>query len=392
MKLDTRRTLRVGFAFLSICAFWQLYDNVVPLILKYTFKIADGPSGIVMSLDNILALFLLPFFGALSDKTRTRLGRRTPYILGGTIAAVLLMNLLPIADARHSLWLFIVSLALLLVAMGTYRSPAVALMPDVTPKPLRSKGNAIINLMGTLGGIYTLIFTKILVFKRADDTNDYTFLFIAVAVLMLIAVGVLIATVRENRLAQETAEINDAYDAQEAAKLPPAERKAEEQALKAAQSGLKSLSPEMRNSLLLILFSVFFWFMGYNAVTTVFTKYVITQWGYDLSTASNFLMIATGAAVISYLPVGILSSRFGRKRMIQFGVALLALGFGVLGLFDHFSKLLYILFAVVGVAWATINVNSYPMVVEISKSGDVGQYTGYYYTFSMAAQIVTPIL
>jgi Na+/melibiose symporter-like transporter len=151
MKLDTRRTVRVGFAFLSICAFWQLYDNVVPLILKFTFGIPDGPSGIVMSIDNVLALFLLPLFGALSDKTKTRLGRRTPYILGGTAAAVILMNLLPFADGAHNFWLFIVSLALLLIAMGTYRSPAVALMPDVTPKPLRSKGNAIINLMGTLG-------------------------------------------------------------------------------------------------------------------------------------------------------------------------------------------------------------------------------------------------
>ncbi len=392
MKLDTRRTLRVGFAFLSICAFWQLYDSVVPLILKFTFNIADGPSGIVMSIDNVLALFLLPLFGAFSDKTNTRLGRRTPYILGGTAAAVLLMNLLPIADGMHSFWLFIVSLALLLVAMGTYRSPAVALMPDVTPKPLRSKGNAIINLMGTLGGIYTLLVTKFLVFKRTDGTDSYTWLFVAVAVLMVAAVIVLLITVKEKKLAKETSAINDAYDAREAAKLPPAERKAEEQAKLQAKAGLKSLSPEVRKSLMLILASVFFWFMGYNAVTTVFTKYVIVQWGYTLSTASNFLMVATGAALVCYVPVGILSSKFGRKRMIQFGVALLTLSFGVLGLFGSFSPLLYGIFVLVGVAWATINVNSYPMVVEISKSGDVGQYTGYYYTFSMAAQIITPIL
>jgi len=392
MKLDTRRTLRVGFAFLSICAFWQLYDNVVPLILKKTFGIPDGPSGIIMSLDNILALFLLPLFGALSDKTSTRLGRRTPFILGGTAAAVLLMNLLPVADASHRFVLFIVSLGLLLIAMGTYRSPAVALMPDVTPKPLRSKGNAIINLMGTLGGIYTLIVTNILVFKRADGTDNYAYLFVAVAVLMVAAVAVLMVTVKEKKLAAETAAINDAYDAQEAAKLPPAEREAEAAARKKARAGLKSLSPEVRKSLMLILFSVFFWFMGYNAVTTVFTKYVEAQWGYNLSGASNFLMVATGAALLCYVPVGILSARFGRKRMIQFGVALLAANFAALGFFKTFSPLLYILFVLVGVAWATINVNSYPMVVEISKSGDVGQYTGYYYTFSMGAQIVTPIL
>ena len=391
MKLNVRRTLFVGFAFMSISAFWQLYDNVVPLILKYTFNIQDGPSGIIMAMDNVLALFLLPLFGALSDKTRTKLGRRTPYILCGTFVAVLLMNLLPIANTLRLFWLFIAALALLLLAMGTYRSPAVALMPDVTPKPLRSKGNAIINLMGTLGGIYTLVMTMMLP-KLPDGSNNYTLLFIAVSVLMVVAVALLLKTVKENKLAAETSAINDAYDAEEAAKLPAAEREAEESAKVRAKAGLKSLSPEVRRSLILILTSVFFWFMGYNAVTTVFTKYVLKQWSYNLDVASAFLMIATGSALLWYVPVGMLSARFGRKRMIQIGVVLLTVCFVVLGLFRDFNSLLYILFALVGVAWATINVNSYPMVVEISKSGDVGQFTGYYYTFSMAAQIITPIL
>ena len=392
MKLDTRRTILVGFAFLSISAFWQLYDNVVPLILKNTFHMQDGPMGIIMALDNILALFLLPFFGALSDKTATRFGRRTPYIIDGTIGAVLLMNLLPIADGLHSITLFMVALGLLLVAMGTYRSPAVALMPDVTPKPLRSKGNAIINLMGALGGVYTLAMTKFLVTKRADASDNYLWLFISVAFIMVAAVAVLLLTVRENKLAKETSAINDAYDAQAAQKLTPAERQAEEKAKSNASAGFKSLSPEVRKSLLLILFSVFFWFMGYNAVTTAFTKYVFVQWGYDIKAAAGCLMVATVAAVLSYVPVGKLSARFGRKRMIQFGVVLLTASFVVFGLFNTFSNALYGVFALVGIAWATINVNSYPMVVEISKTGDVGQFTGYYYTFSMAAQIVTPIL
>ena len=133
MKLNYKRTLLVGLAFLSICAFWQLYDNVVPLILKNTFDIPDDIAGVIMALDNVLALFLLPLFGKLSDRTHTRLGRRMPYILGGTLAAVVLMNLLPMADRARSLWLFVAALGLLLLAMGVYRSPAVALMPDVTP-------------------------------------------------------------------------------------------------------------------------------------------------------------------------------------------------------------------------------------------------------------------
>ena len=384
MKLNYKRTLLVGLAFLSICAFWQLYDNVVPLILKNTFDIPDDIAGVIMALDNVLALFLLPLFGKLSDRTHTRLGRRMPYILGGTLAAVVLMNLLPVADAARSLWLFVVALGLLLLAMGVYRSPAVALMPDVTPKPLRSKGNAIINLMGTLGGVFTLAATSLLVTHDATGREDYSALFLAVSILMLAAVVVLLLTIRENRLAHEVELQNLAAQGEDAAQ-------AQDDETPSSGAGFSSLDPALRRSLILILCSVALWFMGYNAVTTAFTKYVSVQWGYDIKAASQCLMVATVGAVVSYLPVGFLSSRFGRKRVIQAGVLLLAACFGAAALFASFSPVLYGIFALVGAAWAMINVNSYPMVVEISKSGDVGKYTGYYYTFSMAAQIVTPI-
>ena len=385
MKLNYKRTLLVGLAFLSICAFWQLYDNVVPLILKNTFDIPDDIAGVIMALDNVLALFLLPLFGKLSDRTHTRLGRRMPYILGGTLAAVVLMNLLPVADGARSLWLFVVALGLLLLAMGVYRSPAVALMPDVTPKPLRSKGNAIINLMGTLGGVFTLAATSFLVTRDATGREDYSALFLAVSILMLAAVVVLLLTIRENRLAREVELQNLATQGEDAAQAQADETPS-------TGAGFSSLDPALRRSLILILCSVSLWFMGYNAVTTAFTKYVSVQWGYDIKAASQCLMVATVGAVVSYLPVGFLSSRFGRKRVIQAGVLLLAACFGTAALFAQFSPVLYGIFALVGAAWAMINVNSYPMVVEISKSGDVGKYTGYYYTFSMAAQIVTPIV
>lgn len=384
MKLNYKRTLLVGLAFLSICAFWQLYDNVVPLILKNTFDIPDDIAGVIMALDNVLALFLLPLFGKLSDRTHTRLGRRMPYILGGTLAAVVLMNLLPMADRARSLWLFVAALGLLLLAMGVYRSPAVALMPDVTPKPLRSKGNAIINLMGTLGGVFTLAATSLLVTHDATGREDYSALFLAVSILMLAAVAVLLLTIRENRLAHEVELQNLAAQGEDAAQ-------AQDDETPSSGAGFSSLDPALRRSLILILCSVALWFMGYNAVTTAFTKYVSVQWGYDIKAASQCLMVATVGAVVSYLPVGFLSSRFGRKRVIQAGVLLLAACFGAAALFASFSPVLYGIFALVGAAWAMINVNSYPMVVEISKSGDVGKYTGYYYTFSMAAQIVTPI-
>lgn len=381
MKLNYKRTLLVGFAFLSICAFWQLYDNVIPLILKNTFHMKDSLVGVVMAMDNVLALFLLPFFGKLSDKCHTKLGRRTPFILGGTAAAVILMNILPYADNHEKLLLFVIPLGLLLIAMGTYRSPAVALMPDVTPKPLRSKANAIINLMGALGGVFTLGVTGLLVHAGATGRNDYTMLFLAVSLLMAISVIVLVLTVRENKLAAEVA----AMETDE-------EKEAEAEEKKESGKAFGELAPDVRRSLWLILFSVAFWFMGYNAVTSAFTRYMQVQWGYDIKAASLCLMVATVGAVLSYLPVGILSSKFGRKKLIQAGVILLAVCFAAAGLFTAFHPAVYVVFALVGVAWAMINVNSYPMVVEISKSGDVGKYTGYYYTFSMAAQIITPIL
>lgn len=384
MKLNTKRTLLVGLAFLSISAFWQLYDSVVPLILKNTFDMPDDISGVIMALDNVLALFLLPLFGKLSDNCNTPLGRRMPFIIGGTAAAVMLMNLLPVVEKSGSMLLFVVMLGLLLIAMGTYRSPAVALMPDVTPKPLRSKGNAIINLMGALGGVFTLAVNSILVRKDAvTGREDYTLLFVAVSVLMVVAVVTLVATIRERKLTEEVAKLNAelAKDEPEAPVVPDA-----------GKSGFKALPADLRRSLILILCSVSLWFMGYNAVTTAFTKYANLQWGYDLAAASRCLLVGTVGAVISYLPVGMLSSRFGRKRMIQCGVALLAACFVVSNIYTAFHPTVYLVFALVGAAWSMINVNSYPMVVEISNASEVGKFTGYYYTFSMAAQIATPIL
>ena len=369
MQLNYRRTIFVGLAFFSILAFWQMYDNIIPLILKNTFGLGDTISGFIMSLDNILALFILPLFGALSD----RAGRRMPFIVGGTIGAVALCVLLPLFDRPGSLPMFMVVLGLLLIAMGTYRSPAVALMPDLTPKPLRSKANAIINLMGALGGVYTILAIKLLVKEPATGLPNYMPLFLAVAGIMALSVAILRLTIRETGI------------------QPQDEDAADQPAAPAA--GQAALPPPVRRSLYLILCSVALWYMGYNAVTTAFTKYAQTVWGHGVSQASTCLLIATAGAVVSYIPIGLLASRIGRKKTVLMGVAILALCFGVGALIaSDFSPGLYGIFALVGFSWAAINVNSYPMVVEISRLGSVGKYTGYYYTFSMAAQIVTPIL
>ena len=165
MKLNYARTFLIGLAFLSISAFWQMYDNLVPLILQGTFHMNETITGVIMAGDNVLAVFLLPLLGSLSAKADTRFGTRTPFIVAGTALAVVLMLLLPVADRRQDLALFVTALFCLLIAMGLYRSPAVALMPDLTPKPLRSQANAIINLMGALGGVYTLVLISLLVGK-----------------------------------------------------------------------------------------------------------------------------------------------------------------------------------------------------------------------------------
>ncbi|MBO4297719.1 MAG: MFS transporter [Clostridia bacterium] len=370
MKLNTRRTLLIGLAFFSICAFWQMYDHIIPLILRDTFGVGDSVSGWIMAADNILALFLLPLFGRLSDRTNTPLGKRMPYIVGGTACSALLIGVLARADAPGRFPLFITALGLLLVSMGTYRSPAVALMPDVTPKPLRSKANAIINLMGALGGIYALGAISLLVRAGADGRNDYGLVFFSVAALMVVSIVALAVVVRENKLRRENADTEPEPEQGKGEKLPP----------------------EMMRSLVFILVSVALWFMGYNAVTTAYSRYYTAMWDNSVAGAANCMMIAMGGAVLSYIPVGIISSKIGRRRMILIGVATLAVCFALAGLVKTFNLAVYALFVIIGFAWAAINVNSYPMVVEISHSGDVGKYTGYYYTFSMAAQVLTPIV
>jgi MFS family permease len=384
MKLNYKRTFLVGFAFLSISAFWQLYDTIIPLIMRDTYHLGDGPAGIIMSLDNIVALFLLPLFGALSDKV----GRRIPFIVAGTFTAVVLMMLLPTLDNIYGTWtpsasliIFIVVLGALLLTMGTYRSPAVALMPDVTPKPLRSKGNAIINLMGAVGGAFTLVVIKMLVVESASGRANYSFLFLAVAILMALAALTVLFFVPERKLVQQMRDIN--YGVSEE----------EDQSKSIVVDGKQKLPPAVVRSLIMILATITLWFLGYNAVTTAFSKYATQMWSSGLNHVSNCLLVATGAAIIAYVPIGFLASRIGRKKTIVIGlvVALACFIYGSIAA-STFSPFLYVMFAAIGFAQASVTVNTFPMVWEISRFGNVGKYTGFYYTCSMAAQVVTPIV
>lgn len=406
MKLNNKRTILVGLAFLSICAFWQMYDSVVPLILANNFQLDESWTGVIMAADNILALFLLPLFGGLSDKINTPIGKRMPFILCGTALAAVMMNILPrLANGYYGsptlglLVSFVIVLGLLLIAMGTYRSPAVALMPDVTPKPLRSKANAIINLMGAVGGVIYLAVAAVLYSDSSIEANytlgyfagedgvqvaivNYSVLFMVVSCLMVAAVAVLYFTIKEPKLVAE----NLAYEA-----AHPEDNLAE-----TTEEGTEQLPKDVKRSLTFLLCSISLWFIGYNGVTTWFTTYISRVMGEGIGGASTCLLVATAGAIVSYIPIGNLASKIGRKKTIMGGVILLAscflLGFLVTVNATAITPPMYVLFAAVGLAWAAINVNSLPMVVEMCKGSEVGKFTGYYYTFSMTAQVITPVV
>ncbi len=446
MKLNYKRTILVGMAFFLISAFWQAYDAIVPLILTNHFGLPQTASGAVMSIDNVLAVFMLPIFGAISDKVCTRLGKRTPFILVGTIAAVIAFFFLAFVDTWQfsnlieagfddkyevaqkilseakdalvtanasgdqtaisaaeklvetananidairadvleltlsnlaPLITFIAVLLVTLISMATFRSPAVALMPDVTVKPLRSKANAIINLTGTSGAI--LVLGLGVVFGTSGKMNmTYIGYVLAVIGIMLLGLIVFMLTVREKKWAGEMET--------ETEKLGLEEKVSED----APASARKLSRPELI-SLMLILSSVALWYIGYNSITSKYSVYATNVLGFDFNLT---LIIAQAAAIVSYIPVGIISSKIGRRKAILSGIIMLATAFFV-GIFISSTSpefIMYPVFILAGMGWATINVNSFPMVVELAKGGDVGKYTGYYYTASMSAQIVAPIL
>ncbi len=396
MKLNVGQTIRVGFAFLSICAFWQMYNGIVPLILSKTFHLNETITGVIMAADNVLALFLLPLFGGLSDKCKSKMGRRKPFILFGTIAAIGLMLLLPLVDNSYfenpsigKEIFFIAILGALLVAMGTYRSPAVALMPDVTPKPLRSKGNAVINLMGAIGGILYLGISTVLYSSNrvaGMEHVDYFLLFTIVAGIMLVGTLIVVITVDEIKIGKEIAALE--------AEHPEWDLTVDD------GSGNAVLPKEVKKSLIFVLISVALWFIAYNALETWWTTFAAEKWDMALGDANLFLTIATVGAIVCYIPSGIIAGKIGRKKTIIIGVLLMSVCFVVAfiftmtfsGTFQLGEKIFfYVLLALVGAGWGFINVNSLPMVIEMCKGSDVGKFTGYYYTFSMAAQIVTPI-
>ncbi|HCE34447.1 MAG TPA: hypothetical protein DEQ88_03655 [Clostridiales bacterium] len=501
LKLDYKKTIKVGFAFAIIQCFWVVYDYVIPLLIDNAFGLSNAMRGLIMGLDNLLALFMLPLFGKLSDNCKSKYGRRTPFIVLGTLAAIVLMIFIPVTTAsqlkeanvirndletrfvedaafrqekltefyddaesgenkyiskivfdelsgkiskeefvnlttddeagyfnrfakdgmnryindqvynqvtkQHSVRLvfFILILFLVLVAMGTYRSPAVALMPDVTPKPLRSQANAIINLAGGVGGA---IATVTYMVGFLINENGYVGIYIANALSMGILLLCFIKLVNEPKMVDEcrriceeygiTDEDDEAVDLkeQEAEDVVTADKAADEAVLSAEKQKLKK---SKTRSFLLILASIFMWFMGYNAVSSNLSIYIVNVLGCTPFIGTVVSAASMAVSAVAFIPVGMLAVKIGRKKSIMLGLLFATVSFVCVFLFikpqwgTSVKAIMFALFYLIaGFGLIVVNVNTFPMVVELSSAKDVGKYTGYYYMATMSAQAITPYI
>ena len=419
LKLNYRRTALIGFAFFGILLLWQVYDSWCPTFLTDIFahriygmtsaelKLSDPEKildvqwivGVIMACDNLAALILLPIFGRLSDKTHTPIGKRMPYILVGTLVSAVAFPFIPLFFHNKNIVGMIIAMVTVLIFMMMYRNPAVALMPDITPKPLRAKANGIINIMGYFGGAFATVLGLFFVLSSyinapAAERSIWTIElpFIIASVLMVISALVLFRTIRENELAEKLKD-ELALGEQLAAVATPIDDD-------------KPMSRENRNMLLAILGAEFLWFMSDNALGTYIGNYVI----YFLKSASSATMILTIlgglASVLGFAIAGGIADKIGRKWTISMGLMITFAGLILMcfvrptekvaaaaahGEFT-FPVLLYAVWVLKGFGMALVHNCSFPMVVELCSAKKIGKFTGYYYAASMSAQTVTPVL
>ncbi len=417
LKLNYKRTFLIGFAFFGICLLWQVYDSWCPTFLTdilarnmYGVTSAELKSGaadkilnvqwlvgIVMACDNLAALILLPIFGNLSDKTKTPIGKRMPYILTGTFVAAFAFPFIPLFFHYNNIGGMIAMMAIVLIFMMMYRNPAVSLMPDITPKPLRAKANGIINITGYFGGAFATVLGIFLVLSKyinAEDSARKLYIieipFVVASVLMVISALVLFFTIKENKLLSEMhAELE--YGEKLAAVATPVDDD-------------KPMSKENKTMLFAILAAEFLWFLADNGIGTYIGNYVI----YYLKSASSstmYLTIIGGlSSVIGFAVAGFIADKIGRKWTITTGLTITAVAiFGMCFVLptgkivgehgEHvFPAVLFAIWAFKGFGMALVHNCSFPMVVELCSSKKIGKFTGYYYTASMASQTVTPVL
>ena len=417
MKLNKKRTFLIGFAFFGICLLWQVYDSWCPTFLTDIFarrmyglstaELKAGESskilnvqwivGIIMACDNLAALILLPIFGNLSDKTKSPIGKRMPYILLGTFVAAIAFPFIPLFFHNNNIVGMVIMMAIVLMFMMMYRNPAVSLMPDITPKPLRAKANGIINITGYIGGAFATvlgIFLKLSDYINVSDEARKLWIieipFLIASVLMVISAMVLFFTIKENKLAEELKD-----ELQEGERLAQVETPIDDD---------KPMSKANRNMLLAILGAEFLWFMSDNAIGTYIGNYVI----YYLNSASSATMVMTIvgglASVVGFAVAGFIADKIGRKWTISTGLSITVVGLLIMCLARPtgivtgangeyaFPVILYVVWTIKGFGMALVHNCSFPMVVELCSSKKIGKFTGYYYSASMGAQTVTPIL
>jgi MFS family permease len=356
-KLDVKKTLFLSFGFFASSIAWSVYNSFVPQILA-GFITSTTLIGFIMTFDNIFGVIFQPLFGKLSDNTRSRFGRRMPYIFIGLPVCAAAFTLIP---HMGSLWLLMAVIIIFTAVMSAWRSPVVALMPDITPGPMRSQANGIVNFMGGVGSLIAFFAGGIL-FKA----GGFPLPFLMASVMMLVALVVLALFVREPKQAYEPEE-------------------------KSKKADIKQLGKDEKKSLLLILFGVFFWFTGYNAVETFFTLYATNTLGMDAGGASMTLSIFSLTFLIFAVPAGYIAVKTGRRKAILIGLAgLVALFFPMIFLANVWAARICLFLG--GFFWALVNINSLPMVVQLSGDEKVGAFVGYYYFFSFSSQIVSPVL
>ncbi len=360
MKLNYKQTMLIGLGFFTVSIVWGIYNIAMPIYLK-DLGLSGVAVGSVMTIDNVFAVVFLPIFGALSDRTNTRYGRRMPYLLVGIPLSALAFILIPVF--RLSLVPVMITVIAMNFFMSIYRAPTVALMPDFTPRPLRSKANGVINFMGGVGAVIAFLIGGFL-FKL----NEYL-PFAVSAVIMIVTIILMYLMIHEPK------EIADDKQTQEQA------------------AGKAEREKGFGLSLIFLLIAIFFWFTSYNAVETFFSTFGEVVLNIDKSQSSFMLAVFSAMLVIFSIPSGFLASRIGRKKTILIGIAVLFLVFVTMNFTMGLNPyIIYVLLGIGGISWALININSYPMVVEMTSNKGVGKYTGYYYFFSMTAAIVSPIL
>lgn len=396
LKLNYKNTLIIGLAFLGILMLWQVYNTYCPIILDYLLKAHFDPNkdyyyitGVIMALDNLVALIIMPIFGNLSDKTKTKYGKRMPYILIGSFISALIFPFIAVTFIVNSLVGVIITMCLILVIMQSYRSPAVALMPDLTPKPLRSSANGVINLVGYFGAIIAALLGMIFKIKDTttmEEAGDIALVpFIITSVVMLIVTIVLALKINENKLLEEMKPELELGE-----ELSETIEKVEED---------KPLSKEDKKNMWILIASIFFWFMAFNSVETfnsLFCKKILNSSGVH----GTFTIVLTLSSVVTFATLASLSKKIGRKYTVSIGLGCLVLGFLIMSIFaytldtskENSFVIIYLSTVILGVGWALVNINSYPMMVEMASGKNIGKFTGYYYGASMLAQSITPIL